>query len=61
MNDAGAISNRTPLLDRVNDPADLRGLSMDELKQLADELRAETIDVVSVTGRPTPIRRCVAS
>ena len=50
MNDAKAISNRTPLLDRVNDPADLRGLSVDELKQLADELRAETIDVVSVTG-----------
>src|SRR5467141_180361 len=40
----------TPLLDKVKEPADLRGLSRDELKQLADELRAETIDAVSVTG-----------
>jgi 1-deoxy-D-xylulose-5-phosphate synthase len=37
-------------LDLVNDPADLRGFSCDELKRLADELRAETIDAVSVTG-----------
>ena len=43
-------SNRTPLLDRVNDPADMRDLSDEELKQLADELRYETIDAVSVTG-----------
>ena len=50
MNDARAISNRTPLLDRVDDPADLRDFSADELKQLADELRSETIDAVSVTG-----------
>jgi 1-deoxy-D-xylulose-5-phosphate synthase len=41
---------RTPLLDRVNFPSDLRNLSNDQLKQLADELRAETIDTVSVTG-----------
>jgi 1-deoxy-D-xylulose-5-phosphate synthase len=41
---------RTPLLDRVTIPADLRNLSTDQLKQLADELRAETIDAVSVTG-----------
>lgn len=40
----------TPLLDRINDPADLRSLSDEELKQLADELRKETIDAVSVTG-----------
>src|SRR3979411_2432025 len=40
----------TPLLDRVKEPADLRGLSRDELKQLASELRAETIDAVSITG-----------
>ncbi|MEM8593134.1 MAG: 1-deoxy-D-xylulose-5-phosphate synthase, partial [Pseudomonadota bacterium] len=40
----------TPLLDRVNGPADLRGLSVDELRQVADELRAELIDAVSVTG-----------
>ena len=40
----------TPLLDKVHVPADLRGLSKEELKTLADELRAETIDAVSVTG-----------
>src|SRR5271168_3010681 len=40
----------TPLLDRVNIPADLRNFSTEQLKQLADELRAETIDTVSVTG-----------
>jgi len=40
----------TPLLDRVKSPADTRGLTVHELKQLADELRAETIDAVSVTG-----------
>ncbi len=40
----------TPLLDRVNIPADLRNFSHEQLKQLADELRAETIDAVSVTG-----------
>jgi 1-deoxy-D-xylulose-5-phosphate synthase len=40
----------TPLLDKVKEPADLRGLSRDELKQLAEELRAETIDAVSITG-----------
>jgi 1-deoxy-D-xylulose-5-phosphate synthase len=38
------------LLDRVASPADLKALSRDELKQLADELRAEVIDAVSVTG-----------
>jgi 1-deoxy-D-xylulose-5-phosphate synthase len=37
-------------LDRVNEPADMRDFSIDELKQLADELRYETIDAVSVTG-----------
>ena len=42
--------SRTPLLDRCRLPADLRGLSMKELRQLAEELRRETIDVVSVTG-----------
>ncbi len=40
----------TPLLDRVNVPTDSRDLSVDELKQLADDLRRETIDSVSVTG-----------
>lgn len=38
------------LLDTVSTPADMRGMSDDELKQLAEELRAETVDVVSKTG-----------
>ncbi len=41
---------QTPLLDRVHEPADLRHFSDRELRQLADELRAETISAVSVTG-----------
>ena len=40
----------TPLLDTVQSPADTRELSLPQLKQLADELRSETIDAVSVTG-----------
>jgi 1-deoxy-D-xylulose-5-phosphate synthase len=40
----------TPLLDRIRTPADLRNLSVAQLRQVADELRAETIDVVSTTG-----------
>ena len=40
----------TPLLDRVTAPADLKGLSDRELRQVADELRAETVSAVSVTG-----------
>ena len=41
---------KTPLLDRVTLPSDLKALSDRELRQLADELRAETISAVSVTG-----------
>jgi 1-deoxy-D-xylulose-5-phosphate synthase len=41
---------KTPTLDRVTVPSDLRSLSDRELKVLADELRAETISAVSVTG-----------
>lgn len=41
---------KTPLLDRVSLPSDLKGLNDRELRQLADELRAETISAVSVTG-----------
>ncbi|WP_138466315.1 1-deoxy-D-xylulose-5-phosphate synthase [Poseidonocella sp. HB161398] len=41
---------KTPLLDKVHEPADLKGLSIRELRQLADELRAETVSAVSVTG-----------
>ncbi|MEQ8332707.1 1-deoxy-D-xylulose-5-phosphate synthase [Nisaea sp.] len=41
---------RTPMLDRVATPADSRSLSDAQLKHLADDLRRETIDAVSVTG-----------
>ncbi len=40
----------TPLLDLVNRPADLKQFSDTQLHQLAQELRAETISAVSVTG-----------
>ncbi len=40
----------TPLLDTISDVNDLRRLPTDSLRQVADELRAETIDTVSVTG-----------
>ncbi len=40
----------TPTLDRVHLPADMKALTDRELKLLADELRAETISAVSVTG-----------
>jgi 1-deoxy-D-xylulose-5-phosphate synthase len=46
MNDRPA----TPLLDRVNVPADLRKLAPEQLRQLADELRQETISAVGTTG-----------
>jgi len=41
---------KTPMLDRVHQPSDLKALSEAELRQLADELRAETISAVSETG-----------
>ncbi|HEX7885263.1 MAG TPA: 1-deoxy-D-xylulose-5-phosphate synthase [Phenylobacterium sp.] len=44
------MPSETPLLDKVLSPADTRSLSIPELKQLADELRAETIAAVSETG-----------
>ncbi|KPF65849.1 1-deoxy-D-xylulose-5-phosphate synthase [Bosea sp. AAP35] len=40
----------TPILDRVHTPEDLRKLPDSDLRQVADELRLETIDAVSVTG-----------
>ena len=40
----------TPLLDRIGRPADLKTLSDADLRRVADELRAETISAVSVTG-----------
>ena len=42
--------SKTPLLDLVKTPADLRRLESGQLRQLADELRQETIDAVAVTG-----------
>ena len=42
--------SKTPLLDRIGTPHELRRLAEDQLPQLADELRAEMIDAVSVTG-----------
>ena len=43
-------ATKTPLLDRVKTPEDLRALDPAQLPQLAAELRQETIDAVSVTG-----------
>ncbi len=43
-------NSKTPLLDMVNIPSDLRNYSTAQLKQIADELRLETIDAVSQTG-----------
>ena len=40
----------TPLLDTISTPEDLRRLPVSELRQVADELRQETISAVSVTG-----------
>ncbi len=42
--------SKTPLLDQIVTPLDLRQLTEDQLPQLAAELRTETIDAVSVTG-----------
>jgi 1-deoxy-D-xylulose-5-phosphate synthase len=41
---------KTPLLDKVQTPADLKRFSDAELRQVADELRSETVSAVSVTG-----------
>ena len=48
--EATSLSSDTPQLDRVPEPSALRGLSRPELHQLADDLRRELINVVSVTG-----------
>src|SRR5690349_3934871 len=42
--------SKTPLLDKVNTPVDLRKLDSSDLRQFADELRQEMIDAVAVTG-----------
>jgi 1-deoxy-D-xylulose-5-phosphate synthase len=44
------VSSKTPLLDQIKTPQDLRRLEPSQLRQLADELRRETIDAVAVTG-----------
>lgn len=44
------MSPQHPLLDRVHSPKDLKNLSLEQLKQLAAEVRSETIHVVSKTG-----------
>jgi len=43
-------SSKTPLLDLIKTPADVRRLESSQLRQLADELRQETVDAVAVTG-----------
>jgi len=45
-----STQSKTPLLDRISTPEDLRRCSEGELRQVAEELRRETIDAVSVTG-----------
>ena len=45
-----ADDSKTPLLDKVTDPSDIREYSVAELKQLSTEVRSETIDTVSITG-----------
>src|SRR6202522_1013846 len=42
--------SKTPLLDTIRTPDDLRKLKVEQVRQVADELRQETIDAVSVTG-----------
>src|SRR5246500_1687535 len=42
--------SKTPLLDTIRTPEDLRRLKVEQIRQVADELRQETIDAVSVTG-----------
>ena len=42
--------SQTPLLDTVKIPSDMKDFSRAQLKQLADEVRSEVIDAVSVTG-----------
>lgn len=50
MSETNEFPNVHPILDRVTGPADLKALSDEDLALLADELRRETISVVSQTG-----------
>ena len=45
-----SLKSNTPLLDKINFPADLKQYSLSEIKQIADELRQETIATVAKTG-----------
>lgn len=45
-----STTSKTPLLDTINTPDELRKLQPAQMRQVADELRAEVIDAVSVTG-----------
>ena len=45
-----AVGIETPLLDQIKFPADLRKFKVGDLRQIADELRAELVDAVSQTG-----------
>ena len=47
---SNSTNSSTPLLDRINTPDELRRLKPEQLRQVADELRHETISAVSVTG-----------
>ena len=49
-NNAVTVFSKTPLLDTIRTPDDLRRLKVEQVRQVADELRQETIDAVSVTG-----------
>ena len=42
--------SNTPVLDNVNDPRDIRGMNLEQLVQLAADVRAETVSAVSETG-----------
>ncbi len=44
------VPSKTPLLDLIKTPDDLRRLQPGQLRQVADELRKETIDAVASTG-----------
>ena len=43
-------ASKTPLLDRVRLPRDLKNLSSEQLRRWRDELRYETINAVAATG-----------
>src|SRR6186997_1855864 len=48
--EVSSSASKTPLLDLAKTPAELRRLETSQLRRLADELRQETIDAVSITG-----------